>query len=77
MFDRENQKVISKINALDNKRELENQLTSLSLYTLVTCNRYKIREKLTGYPVSFISRQIMIIRNIVSQMYRAFLTINL
>lgn len=45
----ENQKIVSKHNAIWKTiaKEIENRLTPNSLYTFVTCNRYKIREKLT------------------------------
>lgn len=45
----ENQKIVWKHNTIWKTiaNEVENHLTPNSLYTFVTCNRYKIREKLT------------------------------
>lgn len=49
-----NEKIISKLDAIWIKiaNELENNITPMSLYTLVTCNRYKIREKLCGQNIN-------------------------
>lgn len=70
---RDGQKVVSKCDAIwiTIAKELKNQLTPLSLYTFVTCNRYNVREKLTGPSPSLLISQWMIMWNIVFQMYRA------
>jgi len=43
------QKIISKFNPIwaTIAKELENQLTPISLYTFVSCNKHQVRDKLT------------------------------
>lgn len=55
----DNKKIVSKHNAVWEtiSKEFENRLTPASLYTFVTCNRYKVRDKLIKQsPVSPPSR---------------------
>jgi len=46
------QKIISKRDPIwvAIAKELKNQLTPISLYTFVSCNKYQIRDKLTDRP---------------------------